>query len=47
MRFYHAFASEAPDELSLDAALVTEPLGERFFSMPACYIGSIKAGSGY
>jgi FAD/FMN-containing dehydrogenase len=44
MRFYHAFASEAPDELSLDAALVTEPTGERFFSMSACYIGSIKAG---
>ncbi|MGH9694582.1 MAG: FAD-binding oxidoreductase, partial [Bryobacteraceae bacterium] len=28
MRFYHAFASTAPDELSLDAALVTEPSGE-------------------
>jgi FAD/FMN-containing dehydrogenase len=44
MRFYHAFASTAPDELSLDAALVTEPSGERFFSISACYIGSPDEG---
>src|SRR5262249_49637266 len=44
MRFYHAFASTAPDELSLDAALVTMPSGERFFSFSACYVGPIDEG---
>jgi FAD/FMN-containing dehydrogenase len=44
MRFYHAFASKAPDELSVDAALVTAPSGERFFSMSACYIGAMEQG---
>jgi FAD/FMN-containing dehydrogenase len=44
MRFYHAFASTAPDELSLDAALVTTPSGERFFSISACYIGPTDQG---
>jgi FAD/FMN-containing dehydrogenase len=44
MRFYHAFASTAPDELSLDAALVTAPSGERFFSIAACYIGPMDEG---
>lgn len=45
MRFYHAFASRAPDELSLDAALVTAPSGERFFSISACYIGPMDEGN--
>ncbi|WP_246696115.1 FAD-binding oxidoreductase [Mesorhizobium sp. SARCC-RB16n] len=44
MRFYRAFSSEAPDELSLDAALVTAPTGERFFSISACYIGPLAEG---
>jgi hypothetical protein len=44
MRFYDAFASTAPDALSLDAALVTTPSGERFFSMSACYVGPIHEG---
>jgi FAD/FMN-containing dehydrogenase len=44
MRFYDAFASTAPDTLSLDAALVTTPSGERFFSMSACYVGPIREG---
>jgi len=44
MRFYHAFSSQAPDELSMDAALVTAPSGERFFSMSACYIGPLDEG---
>ncbi|MER9870022.1 FAD-binding oxidoreductase [Mesorhizobium sp. M0136] len=44
MRFYHAFSSGAPDELSLDAALVTAPSGERFFSISACYIGPLEEG---
>jgi berberine-like enzyme len=42
MRFYHAFASTAPDELSLDAALATAPNGERVFSISACYAGPIE-----
>lgn len=44
MRFYSAFASTAPDALSLDAALVTAPTGEQFFSISACYIGPIDEG---
>ncbi|MER8546339.1 hypothetical protein [Mesorhizobium sp. M0684] len=38
------FSSGAPDELSLDAALVTAPSGERFFSISACYIGPLDEG---
>ncbi len=44
MRFYHTFSRTAPDELSLDAALVTAPSGERFFSISACYVGPIDEG---
>jgi FAD/FMN-containing dehydrogenase len=44
MRFYHAFSKAAPDELSLDAALVTTPFGERFFSISACYVGPVEEG---
>jgi FAD/FMN-containing dehydrogenase len=44
MRFYRAFSRNAPDELSLDAALVTAPSGERFFSISACYVGPIEEG---
>jgi FAD/FMN-containing dehydrogenase len=42
MCFYQAFASRAPDDLSLDAALATSPSGERVFSISACYIGPIE-----
>jgi len=44
MRFYYAFSSDAPDELSVDAALVTAPSGEQFFSISACYIGPLDEG---
>ena len=44
MRFYQAYASSVPDELSLDAALATTPSGERVFSISPCYIGSIEDG---
>lgn len=44
LRFHHAFASQAPDELSVDAALVTTPSGERFLSLSACYVGPIPEG---
>jgi FAD/FMN-containing dehydrogenase len=44
MRFYHAFARSAPDELSLDAALATMPSGERVFSISVCYVGPIDEG---
>jgi FAD binding domain/Berberine and berberine like len=44
LQFYHAFSSKAPDELSVDAALVTAPSGERFFSISACYIGPLDEG---
>ncbi len=44
MRFYDKFSSDAPDEVSVDAALVTLPSGERAFSISACYAGSPEAG---
>ena len=44
MRFYHAFAKAAPDELSLDAALATTLAGERVFSISTCYVGPIDEG---
>jgi FAD/FMN-containing dehydrogenase len=44
MRFLAAFAHEAPDALSLDAALVTTPSGESVFSISACYAGPIEEG---
>lgn len=44
MRFYRDFSGNAPDELSLDAALVTAPSGEQFFSVSACYIGPLALG---
>jgi len=44
MRHYDAFARSAPDEIAADAALVTQPSGERFFSVSACYVGAADAG---
>ena len=44
MRFYDKFSRDAPDEVSVDAALVTLPSGERAFSISACYVGSPEAG---
>ena len=44
MRFYYALSSNAPDELSADAALVTAPSGEKFFVISACYIGPVEEG---
>jgi FAD/FMN-containing dehydrogenase len=44
MQFYQAFASTAPDELSLDAALATTASGERVFSISACYVGPLDEG---
>ena len=44
MQFYYAFSSNAPDELSADAALVTTPSGEEFFAISACYIGPVEEG---
>lgn len=44
IRFYDDFARKAPDELSVDAALVTMPSGERFFSVSACYVGPPESG---
>lgn len=44
MRFYDDFCAQAPDELSVDAALQTAPSGERFFSISACYCGANDVG---
>ncbi|MDR6428859.1 FAD/FMN-containing dehydrogenase [Variovorax beijingensis] len=39
LKFYHEFSRRAGDDLSVDAALVTLPTGERAFSMTACHFG--------
>jgi FAD/FMN-containing dehydrogenase len=44
MRFYDDFCARATDELSVDAALVTAPSGERFFNISACYCGDQEVG---
>jgi FAD/FMN-containing dehydrogenase len=44
MRFYAKFSRAAPDELSVDAALVTTPAGDKVFSISACYAGPIDEG---
>lgn len=44
LRFYDQFSRSAPDEVSVDAALVTLPSGDRAFSISACYVGSPEAG---
>jgi FAD/FMN-containing dehydrogenase len=44
IKFYHEFSRRAADALSVDAALVTLPTGERAFSISACYIGHPEAG---
>ena len=40
MRFYDEFARDAADEVNVDAALVTLPSGDRFFSISGSYVGS-------
>ncbi len=44
MRFYDEFARNAADEVNVDAALVTLPSGDRFFSISGCYVGSHHEG---
>jgi FAD/FMN-containing dehydrogenase len=44
MRFYDDFCAQAADELSVDAALVTAPTGERFFNISACWCGDADSG---
>ncbi len=44
MRFYDRFSRHAPDEASVDAALVTLPSGDQAFSISACYAGPPEAG---
>jgi hypothetical protein len=44
MRFYDEFARNAPDEVNVDAALVTLPSGDRFFNISGCYVGSHHDG---
>jgi FAD/FMN-containing dehydrogenase len=44
MRFYDEFARDASDEVNVDAALVTLPSGDRFFSISGCHVGSHHDG---
>ncbi|MES0213823.1 FAD-binding oxidoreductase [Mesorhizobium sp. M0028] len=44
MRFYDHFARDAADEVNVDAALLTLPSGDRFFSISGSYVGSHDDG---
>ncbi|TRC76112.1 FAD-binding oxidoreductase [Mesorhizobium sp. WSM4307] len=44
MQFYDEFARNAADEVNVDAALVTLPSGDRFFSIAGSYVGSQHDG---
>ncbi|UGV26736.1 FAD-binding oxidoreductase [Rhodopseudomonas boonkerdii] len=44
MQFYDEFARSAADEVNVDAALVTLPSGDRFFSISGSYVGSHHHG---
>ncbi len=44
LKFYHDFASSAPDELMTGVGLLTSPEGHPVVAIIACYNGSIEAG---
>jgi FAD/FMN-containing dehydrogenase len=44
LRFYHAFASECPDELSTAAVLLTSPDGNPALALAACHTRSLDSG---
>ena len=44
LRFYYEFSSNAPDELSADAALLTAPSGQRLLGISVCYSGALDEG---
>jgi len=44
MQFYDEFARNAADEVNVDAALLTLPSGERFFSISGSYVGAHHDG---
>lgn len=44
LRFYREYTSQAPDELSAWAALLTSPDGHPMVAILACYIGPVEEG---
>lgn len=44
LRFYQQAAAEAPDELTMFAAILTQPSGELAVAMAVCWCGSIAEG---
>jgi hypothetical protein len=46
LRFYHEFASAAPDELSTTASLGVTPDGDGVVGVSVCYCGPLKEGEG-
>jgi FAD/FMN-containing dehydrogenase len=46
LRFYRDFTSQAPDDLSAWAALLTSPDGHPMVAILACYIGPAEQGEG-
>lgn len=45
LRFYHAFSSSAPDEVSADAVLATLPSGAPVLTVSVCYTGPLDVGA--
>ncbi|HEX6992835.1 MAG TPA: FAD-binding protein [Gammaproteobacteria bacterium] len=41
LRFFADYALEAPDELNVDAALITAPNGERVLALDTCFCGPL------
>jgi FAD binding domain/Berberine and berberine like len=46
LRFYHEFASAAPDELSTEASLGVTPDGDGVVGVSVCYCGALEEGEG-
>ena len=44
LRFFHEFASEAPDELSMDGSVARDPAGGCTVSISVCYCGPLDEG---
>jgi FAD/FMN-containing dehydrogenase len=44
LKFYAEYSSAAPDELAVDAVLLTSPNGDRVLAISVCYLGSVEEG---
>jgi FAD/FMN-containing dehydrogenase len=44
LKFYYEYSQTTPDEMSMDAFLLTLPNGDQVFAIDACYLGPIEQG---